>query len=54
MGVCTNRKIIAVTETGIMLQKSPGTAGAFLVWPASADQYPCFLPKCYSLQAAGK
>lgn len=29
MGVCANRKIITVAETGIMLQKSPGTAEAF-------------------------
>ena len=29
MGVCTNRKITTLAETGIMLQKSPGNAGAF-------------------------
>ena len=53
MGVCTNRKSITVAKTGIMLQKSPGYAGAFLVWPDSACQYPHFFLKCY-LQAAGK
>ena len=36
-----------------MLQKSPGNAGAFLVWPASACQYRYVLTKCY-LQAAGR
>ena len=53
MGVCTNRKITTLAKTGIMLQKSLGIAEAFLVWPASACQYPYFFLKCY-LQAAGK